>query len=116
MLDKIFGLDRPANNDEEFALLITVYNQEELAVIRSLLESADIPYMYKERGSGSAVNIIMGYTFFGTDIYVPKSAVDEASELINPENCEFIDGDGETLSEEECDEDNDFDTDTEEDD
>ena len=82
MKDFLFGLDGPAKCDENLELLTTVYDNVELSVLRSILDGENIPYMIRERGSGSSVRIITGFSMFGTDIYVPKNIVDQAKEIL----------------------------------
>lgn len=86
--DKLFGTDKPAPPVAENAeLLCTVYSPEELAVLESILRDAEIPYLVRDRGAGDAVRIITGTgTMFGSDIYVASERLDEASELITPDN------------------------------
>ncbi len=106
MLDKIFGLD---NNHkiafgEEVDLLTTVYDEGSLAIIRSLLDAENIPYLAKERGSGSAMRIMTGFSMFGTDIFVPVAAIEKARELLPvlDGECEFVeDADGADAAESE---------------
>jgi len=97
MFDKLFGLDNPKPADEGAALLVTVYDNVELSMVRSLLEAENIPYMIRERGSGSAVKIVMGISAFGSDVYVPASKLEEATDAIAAllgEEVEFVE-DGE---------------------
>ncbi len=82
MKDFLFGLDGPAGRDENLELLTTVYDNVELSVLRSILEGENVPYMIRERGSGSSVRIITGFTMFGTDIFVPKAAFERAKEIL----------------------------------
>ena len=98
MFDKLFGLDDPKPADEGTALLVTVYDNVELSMVRSLLEAENIPYMIRERGSGSAVKIVMGISAFGSDVYVPASKLEEATDAIAAllgEEVEFLEEDGE---------------------
>ncbi|MBQ9079750.1 MAG: DUF2007 domain-containing protein [Clostridia bacterium] len=78
----LFGLDRPAKRHDDLELLTTVYDNEQLAVLRSILDDGGIPYMTKERGSGSSVKIIMGFSMYGTDIFVKREQLDEARALL----------------------------------
>ena len=94
MLDKIFGLD---NNHkiafgDDVDLLTTVYDEGSLAIIRSLLDAENIPHLAKERGSGSAMRIMTGMSMFGTDIFVPVSALEKAKALLPSLDgeCEFV--------------------------
>lgn len=84
MTDAFFGLEKPhkISNDAEIDLLTTVTDNAMLAMIRGLLDDADIPYLVRERGSGGVVRIVTGISWFGTDIYVPTDALEEAKELI----------------------------------
>lgn len=82
MFDKLFGLekDHKISYGTEVELLTTVYDEGTLAVIRSVLEGAGIPYLTKERGSGSAVRLMTGFSMFGTDIFVPADKLELARE------------------------------------
>lgn len=99
MLDKLFGLDKAKPADEGTALLISVYDNVELSLVRSLLDAENIPYLIRERGSGSAVKIVTGLSSFGSDVYVPESALEDATAAIATllgEEVEFVeDGEGE---------------------
>ena len=82
-MDSLFGLDAPANIGDGFAVLTTVFSNEELIVVRGLLESADIPFLAKARGSGGAVGVIMGFNMYGTDIYVREEDLEAAEQLLS---------------------------------
>lgn len=89
----IFGLDKVSHHDKGLELLTTVFDNEQLSVIRGILEGENIPYMIKERGSGSSVKIITGFSIFGTDIFVRSEDLEVATALITP------DGEAETTEE-----------------
>ena len=99
MFDKLFGLDQPKRAEEGTELLVTVYDNVQLSMVRSLLEAESIPYLIRERGSGSAVKIVMGVSSFGSDVYVPATKLEEATDAIAAllgEEVEFVeDGEGE---------------------
>ena len=78
-----FGLNKPTQRHDDLELLTTAYDNEQLAVLRSILESGNIPYMTKERGSGSSVKIIMGFSHFGTDIFVKRDRLEDARALLD---------------------------------
>ena len=80
----LFGLDKVSAHDEELELLTTAYDPTYLAIVKSILEDAKIPFLTKDRGSGAAVRVIMGYSMFGTDVFVPRELLETASELIAP--------------------------------
>ena len=83
-MDSLFGLDRVSAHDEGMELLTTVYDRAQLMIVESILKDAEIPYLAKERGSGTMVKVIAGYSMFGTDIFVPCSALETAMVLIAP--------------------------------
>lgn len=96
--DSLFGLDRVSPHDEYTELLTTVHDNVELSVLRSILDGEGIPYLIRERGSGSSVKIIAGYSMYGTDVFVPRDALEQASEILEAyRNAEPVgdDGDGE---------------------
>ena len=83
-MDRFFGLDSVSKQDEALEHVCTVYSTSELAVVRSILDGADIPYLIKERGAGASVKIITGFSMYGTDIFVPTEAAQTAKELLCP--------------------------------
>ena len=83
-MDSIFGLDSAKNTSEDLELLTTVYDEISLACIKSILRDAEIPYLVKQRGSGSSVRIIAGYSIFGADIFVLRETLELAAALIAP--------------------------------
>ena len=80
--DSLFGLDQVSPHDGDEELLTTVHDNVELAVLRSILEGEGIPYEIRERGSGNSVKIIMGYSMFGSDVFVPKALLAQATEIL----------------------------------
>lgn len=84
MSDPLFGLekDHRIRGDGEVVLLTTVHDVAMLGLVRGLLEDADIPYLVHERATGSAMRIMTGFSLFGTDIFVPASALETARGLI----------------------------------
>lgn len=81
-MDRFFGLDKIRIPDSELALLTTVHDPVERAVIGSILEGEQIPYMIRERGSGEIVRVVAGYSMFGSDVYVRKEMLERAQELL----------------------------------
>jgi hypothetical protein len=82
-MDRFFGLDN-ASNQEGLTLVATIYNPAELAVIQTVLDSAEIPFLVKERGAGGVVKVIMGYSLYGTDIFVREEDAEVAMALLSP--------------------------------
>ena len=92
-MDFLFGLDRVSHHDEELALLTTVHDPIRRAIVESILRDAEIPYLIKERGSGSAVSLIAGYSVMGSDFFVRADDAETAKILITPpEEDEEADG------------------------
>lgn len=83
-MDSIFGLDSAKNTNEDLELLTTVYDEISLACIKSILRDAEVPYLVKQRGSGSSVRIIAGYSIFGADVFVLRETLELAQALIAP--------------------------------
>jgi hypothetical protein len=70
------------NTYQNEAFLVNVANEIELEVIQSLLKSYEIPVRIKYKESGAYLNIFMGSTSTGIDIFVPESKLNEAQEII----------------------------------
>lgn len=83
-MDPIFGLEKSHKSTENESLLTTVYDLGQLSFVRSLLDSEKIPYELKERGAGGAMTVIAGYSFLGTDIYVPNEFLEDAQAILTP--------------------------------
>ena len=81
-MDNLFGLDKISAHDKDLELLTTAYDPTYLAIVESILSDAGIPYLKKDRGSGAAVRVIMGYSMFGTDVFVLKAHLETATALI----------------------------------
>jgi hypothetical protein len=85
-LKKLFGLDTPTPHDPETtALLTTVYSNEELVAVRSLLEGMNIPYRWADRGAGAVNRIVMGNNIHGTDVFVRPDQLEDAKALLFPD-------------------------------
>lgn len=83
-MSDLFGLEKPhkISDGDEVSHLITVYDVVVLGIVRGMLEDASIPYLVRERGTGSAMRIITGFSMFGTDVYVPTHALTVAKALV----------------------------------
>ena len=82
-MDRIFGLDHPAN-DSSVSHLCTFHDPITLSIAQEILTEAQIPFLKKERGSGAAVRLITGFQSFGTDLFVRPEDAERASELLTP--------------------------------
>lgn len=58
-------------------------NNIEAELIINLLHNNDITCYKKSKGSGGYMNIYMGYSVYGEDIYVDKSDYEKAKQLLN---------------------------------
>ena len=65
------------------AFLVSAGNNVEADLIEALLESYKIPVMKKYKGADGYLNIYMGMTNSGIDLYVPSNALETAREIIN---------------------------------
>lgn len=82
-MDTLFGFDR-ASKQEGLEVVATVYSPEELAIIKTVLDAAEIPFLAKERGAGGIVKVVMGYSLYGTDIFVREEDAEVAIALLTP--------------------------------
>ncbi len=73
-----------------FEFLVTTVSAVETSIVESLLRSENVPYILRSRTEG-AVRVILGASTDTTDIYVPASQLDFASELVSRS---FESGDG----------------------
>ena len=109
-MSDLFGLEKPhkISDGDEVSHLITVYDVAVLGIVRGLLEDENIPYLVRERGTGSAMRILTGFSLYGTDVYVPTEAYDTAKDLVaGLEDAEitFVDDEGNEISVEDAAED-----------
>ena len=76
-----FGLDKPAS-DENLVLLRTFHDDVSVAMAEEVLRDEQVLFVKKDRGSGSAVRIITGYSMYGTDLLVAPEDLEKASSLM----------------------------------
>jgi hypothetical protein len=100
-MDRLFGLDTPASM-EDLAHAGEFHDPVSAAIAEELLTDAKIPFLKKERGSGTAVRIITGFQPFGTDFFVRPEDLERATEALLPlsEPAEFVIEDDSEESEE----------------
>ncbi len=102
-MDRLFGLDR-SHSEDGMELLTTAHDDVELSILKSILEDEGIPCLTQDRGSGSSVRLITGYSMYGTDILVPADCLEKAKEILdayrNAEPVEDWEEDGEEEDEE----------------
>ena len=76
-----FGLDKPAS-DENLVLLRTFHDDVSVTMAEEVLRDEEIPFVKKDRGSGSAVRLITGYSMYGTDLLVAPADLEKAASLM----------------------------------
>ena len=76
-----FGLDQPANEDG-LVLLRTFHDDVSVTMAEEVLRDEKILFLKKDRGSGSAVRLITGYSMYGTDLLVAPEDLEKASALM----------------------------------
>jgi hypothetical protein len=64
-------------------LLTTAHDDVELSILKAILEDENIPCLTQDRGSGSSVRLITGYSMYGTDILVPAGCLEQAKEILD---------------------------------
>ncbi|SDZ14923.1 putative signal transducing protein [Tindallia californiensis] len=67
---------------EKEALLTVVSNEIEAGMVESLLAPENIPVLRKQRGAGQYMEIYMGMSMEGVELYVPVESLEKARELI----------------------------------
>ncbi|MGI6085421.1 MAG: hypothetical protein ACOYIF_08245 [Acetivibrionales bacterium] len=65
------------------AFLLTASDSIEAGIIESKLKASNIPVYKKYRGAGAYLNLVLGNTSMGIDLFVPKEKLDEAIGIIN---------------------------------
>ena len=81
-MDKFFGLDAATLKDRDLELLTSANDRVYLSIVESILQDNQIPYLVKDRGCGTLVKVVMGYSIFGADVFVLKDDFAKASELM----------------------------------
>lgn len=64
-------------------LLISVTDEIQAKLIEGVLLDSNIPFYIKDRECGGFLKVYMGFSVFGTDIYVEKNNYDKAKEIID---------------------------------
>ena len=82
-MDRFFGLDAPAALDD-LAHIAVFEDPVSVAIAAELLADAGIPFLKKERGSGTAVRLIAGFQPFATDFFVRPEDAERANETLIP--------------------------------
>lgn len=67
----------------DMVLLKTTSTNYEYALLKQLLKDNEIPYLPRERGSGSYMRICTGGSVYGTDFMVARSDYEKAKEIVD---------------------------------
>ena len=73
-----------SNGAETF--LVSVNDGIELAMVEGQLRTENIPYFLKNKETGSYMKVLMGFSVFGVDVYVPSNYISEAKNILNLES------------------------------
>lgn len=68
--------------NNEFALLGN-YNDHEADIVESLLRQIDIPVMRRYPDTGAYLEVYLGTSLFGVSLYVPKSQLEMARDVLD---------------------------------
>ncbi len=71
--------------NKQWVFLVNTYDSIEEGMLASILAEAGIPVLKKAKGSGAYMEIFMGISNTGMDLYVPLASLAEASQLIGLE-------------------------------
>jgi len=73
----------PLNTPMRPCLLISVSDGIQAKLIENLLAESNIPFLVQDKGCGAYLKVYMGYSAFGTEIYVDESNYHRAKELVD---------------------------------
>jgi hypothetical protein len=68
--------------DDREAYLTSVSNSIEAEMLEALLTSSGVTVMKKFKGAGEYLNIYMGMTNLGVDLYVPSKLLAQARDIL----------------------------------
>lgn len=71
---------------DEWAFLTRIKDDREVDIIESLLRSFEIPLLRRYREAGGYLKVLTGMSVFGVDLFVPKSKLELAREIIKAED------------------------------
>lgn len=82
LVEKLLEGERQNSHDERVSFLTNVRDDYEAAIVESILNSNNIKVLRKYCEAGDYLNIYMGNSFLGIDLYVPENDYETAKELI----------------------------------
>ncbi|NLO21906.1 MAG: DUF2007 domain-containing protein [Syntrophomonadaceae bacterium] len=84
--------EKDASNS--WVYLLNARDHIEVGIIESLLAEEGIPIFLKRKGSGAYMEIYMGISHAGIDLYVPAGRIDEAQNILGLEASSQLFDDG----------------------
>ncbi len=69
-------------NTAYWAFVANARDQIEAGMLESMLSEAGIPVLKKSKGSGAYMEVYMGISHTGIDLYVPETSLKEAVQII----------------------------------
>jgi hypothetical protein len=85
LADELAPLAESAGEGDAYAgdaYLMSAADSVEAAIIESFLNVDGIPVLKKYRAAGGFLEIYMGQTVFGIDLYVPADKLEEAGDIV----------------------------------
>jgi len=83
LIEQAEFVEERVTEPDEWAFLVNFEDDREVVIIESLLASCGIPLHRKYKGLGGYFKILTGMSAFGVDLYVPKSQLEAAKEILN---------------------------------
>lgn len=78
-----FTGDAAQSGPGNLTLLVSTNDRVQEMMIAGLLEDAQIPFLTRENGSGGYMKIYMGFSVFGSEIYVSQQDYERAKKLLD---------------------------------
>lgn len=85
LVEKLENEEQELNKDNSEELLISLSDSMTADMIEAKLEDSGIPVLKKHKGTGGFLNIYMGSSNLGVDLYVPSKFLEKAKEVIHLE-------------------------------
>ena len=68
-----------------WAFVTSVANQQEAVMVESMLGAEGIPVQQKHKEAGGIMEVYMGMSHYGIDLFVPEDALDVAKAILDSE-------------------------------
>ncbi len=88
----------PLNTPISPVFLLSVSDEIQAKLIENLLKESNIPFFVQNKGCGAYLKVYMGYSAFGTDIYVDQYNYHRAKELVDAYLTQSVNDDNECES------------------